>query len=148
MSIDIKDDTVLLKLRLSISNIPTDEPTMTECHNVMATYMDPYVPMREGILAGSPLITSDYVRYNTPYAHYQFEGMVYGPNIPIMENGVIVGWWSPPNKQPTGQPINYSHDLHPQATRHWHEAMMRDRRDEFTNDIKTIIVDRLNEESV
>ena len=46
-------------------------------------------------------VSSDGVYYNSPYAHYQFEGIVYGPNIPIFENGVIVGWWSRPNKQPT-----------------------------------------------
>ena len=147
MSMEINDDKVLLKLRLNIANIPKDEATMTECHDTLATYMEPYVPMKEGILLGSVQVTPQYVRYggpSAPYAHYQFEGIVYGPNIPIIENGVIVGWWSPPNKQPTGQPINYSPDIHPQATHHWHEAMMRDRRDEFTNDIKTIIVDRLN----
>ena len=82
-------------------------------------------------------------RRRTPYAHYQFEGIVYGPNIPIIENGVIVGWFSPPNKQPTGASIQYSTEKHPQATHHWHEAMMRDRRDEFTQDIKDIIVGNL-----
>lgn len=144
MSMEINDDKVLLKLQLNISNIPKDEATMTECHNTMVIYMDPYVPMKEGDLSKNVEVNAERVRYLSPYAHYQFEGMVYGPNIPIMENGVIVGWWSPPNKQPTGAQINYSTDLHPQATHHWHEAMLRDKKDAFTADIKKIILDHLN----
>lgn len=143
MGMYIDNDTVLLKLRYDIANIPNNETTMTQCHNTLAIYMGPYVPMKEGILAGSTQVTSEYVRYATPYAHYQFEGIVYGPNIPIIENGVIVGWWSPPNKQPTGENLQYSTEAHPQATHHWHEAMMRDRQDEFTQDIKDIIVGNL-----
>ena len=148
MGVDIKDDTVLLKLRFNIVNIPNDEATMTECHNVMAQYMNPYVPMREGNLSTDIDVNGERVRYLSPYAHYQFEGIVYGPNIPIIENGVIVGWWSRPNKQPTGQQLVYSTEKHPQATHHWHKAMMRDKRDEFTKDIKTIIKNNINKGGV
>lgn len=144
MGLEIKDDTVLLKLKLDIANIPEDEKTMTECHNTMAIYMDPYVPMKEGDLSKNVEINGQRVRYLSPYAHYQFEGVVYGPNIPIIEDGVIVGWWSPPNKYPTGESLVYSKELHPQATHHWHQAMMLNKKDEFTQDIKKIIVDSLN----
>lgn len=146
MGLEIKDDDVILKLKLNIVNIPDDDATMIECHNTMAIYMEPYIPMKEGILVGSAQVTADYVRYggaSAPYAHYQFEGIVYGPNIPIIEDGVIVGWFSPPNKQPTGEQLNYSTEKHPLATHHWHKAMMKDKSKEFTEDIKKIILDRL-----
>lgn len=147
MSVDIKDDTVLVKLRYDIANIPNNDAVMIECHNTLAIYMEPYIPMKEGILLGSATVTPQYVRYggpSAPYAHYMFEGIVYGPNIPIIKDGVIVGWWSPPTKQPTGKPLEYSTELHPLATHHWHEAMMRDKKDEFKADIKTIIKDNIN----
>ena len=35
-------------------------------------------------------IGSGMVIWNTPYAHYQYMGIVYGPNIPIIEEGVLM----------------------------------------------------------
>ena len=96
---------------------------------------------------GSARATPEYAQYGgpeAPYAHYQYTGIVYGPNIPIIENGVIVGWWSPPNKQPTGAQINYSTEKHPQATHDWEEAMLRDKRKPLMKDLSTIIIDTLH----
>ena len=48
------------------------------------------------------------IAYNTPYAHYLYEGTVYGPNIPIKDaEGNITGWRSPPNKYPTQRKLKY-----------------------------------------
>lgn len=144
MGMKMKDDTVLVKLRYNITNIPKNEALMTECHNLLAKYLEPYVPMDEGNLAHNISVTSKAVSYLSPYAHYQHEGVVYGPNIPIIENGVIVGWWSPPNKQPTGASLQYSTEKHPLATHHWEQAMMRDKSDEFKSDIEDKILQEIN----
>lgn len=95
----------------------------------------PYVPFDEGILAGSAntatQIGSGEVVYDTPYARYQFYGEVYGPNIPIVENGVIVGYWSPPEKSPTGRQLQYNTDKNPLAGSHWFDRAMADHSDDI-----------------
>lgn len=94
----------------------------------------PYVPFDEGILAGSANtateVGSGEVVYDTPYARYLWYGEVYGPNIPIVENGVIVGYWSPPEKHPTGRPIEYNTERNHLAGSHWCERAMADHGDD------------------
>ena len=136
---------VIIELQEEIANLPRDTELMTELHTLLAKYMEPYVPMQEGILAHNLEIDAEKVRYASPYAHYQYTGIVYGPNIPIMQDGVIVGWFSPPGmtKYPTGRPLTYSTEHHPLATHHWDAAMMRDKKDEFAADVSTVIIERL-----
>ena len=97
-------------------------------------YCDPYVPFDEGILAGSATASSEIgsgeISYDTPYAHYMYYGEVWGPNIPIVENGDIVGWRSPPEKHPTGRPIQYSREHSPLAGSHWFERAMADHKND------------------
>lgn len=94
----------------------------------------PYVPFWEGILAGSANtateIGSGEVVYDTPYARYHYYGELYGPNIPIVENGVVVGFWSPPEKQPTGRQMEYSKEVNPLAGPYWFDRGMADHKDE------------------
>lgn len=94
----------------------------------------PYLPFDEGILAGSAntatKIGSGEVVYDTPYAHYQYYGEVWGPNIPIVENGEIVGYWSPPEKHPTGRQLQYNTDKNPLAGSHWFDRAMADHSDD------------------
>ena len=95
----------------------------------------PYLPFDEGVLAGSANtateIGSGEVVYDTPYARYLYYGEVYGPNIPITENGIITGYWSPPEKFPTGEKLEYSTEKNPQAGSHWFERAMEDHKDEI-----------------
>ena len=95
--------------------------------NQAAKFMDPYVPA-DNLLAQNIFITADddcgHIIYNSPYAHYQWEGELYGPNYPITDGGEVVGFWSPPHKTPTGKSLKYSTFRHPLATSHWDKAMM------------------------
>ena len=95
----------------------------------------PYLPFDEGVLAGSAntatKIGSGEVVYDTPYARYLYYGEVYGPNIPITENGIITGYWSPPEKFPTGKKLEYSTEKNPQAGSHWFDRAMEDHKDEI-----------------
>ncbi len=76
----------------------------------------PYCPWDTGVLARSPysatVIGSGRVVYQVPWAHYQYYGEVYGPNIPVFEDnsGEPTGFFSPPGqiKHPTGRPLDYS----------------------------------------
>ena len=80
------------------------------------TDCEPLVPVLNGQLQGSADfpegVYGGVLEYNTPYAHYQYVGEIYGPNIPRTDdNGNIVGWYSPKGKakHPTGRKMsNYS----------------------------------------
>lgn len=86
-------------------------------------YFDKYVPMREGTLAQNISIEPYQVTYNSPYAHYQWEGKLYVD--PITHKGAFYdpdyGFWSRPGvtKIPTDTPLNYSKEQNPLATSHW-----------------------------
>lgn len=101
-----------------------------------ARLMNPYVPADNLVLAQNIDITADeesgYVVYNSPYAHYQYAGEVYGPNYPIMDGKEITGFYSPPHKMPTGGKLKYSTFRHPLATDHWDRAMMTARKDDLS----------------
>nr|DAS98266.1 MAG TPA: Minor capsid protein [Caudoviricetes sp.] len=99
-------------------------------------YMTPYIPYQSGFLATKALtaetvIGSGKIRQLGPYAHYLYAGEIYGPNIPVKENGVIVGWWSPPSKTPTGRPLTYDTTKNPLAGSHWFERMKADHADDI-----------------
>lgn len=94
-----------------------DSQTMLEIHNLLAKYCDPYVPFLEGPLSQTTEITPNYVRYTQPYAHYQYYGIGF----------------------------NHTRDYHPLASAKWDEAMMRDRKDEFEQQVKEILVRRARE---
>lgn len=87
-------------------------------------YMDKYVPMETGDLRSNVTLTTKSIKYNSPYAHYMYEGKVMGPNIPIFQKGIEVpiGFYSPKNKPKhyTGADIQY----HSAGTGpHWDERM-------------------------
>lgn len=83
----------------------------------------PHVPFKEGVLYRTVNISGGngegVIEHTAPYAHYIYEGMVYGPNVPISQGGFTVGWFSPETpKHPTGAMMHYSG----QGSRHWDEA--------------------------
>ena len=122
-----------------------DDQTRLYAHNRLAAYCDPYVPKESGTLSQSTVATPEYLEYTQPYAHYQYEGVVYGRNIPIIQGGVIVGWFSLPGvkKHPTGRLLTYSKEVNPLATDHWDKAMLTDRKEDFIGDIGRYIVHRM-----
>lgn len=111
-SIEINESAIEAKLLELV-----DSQTMLEIHNVFAKYCDPYVPMLEGPLSQTVEITPEYIRYNQPYAHYQYYG----------------------------EEFNHTLDYHPLASAKWDEAMLRDRRDEFIANVKEILIRRAKE---
>jgi len=135
------DDTVLVKLQSRIEGLNNVKEVKLAIHNDFRKHLLPYEPFREGIMSQSVVVTEDYLHYTAPWSHYMHEGVVYGPNIPVFEDGVIVGYFSLPDrkKHPTGEKIKYSTEKHPQATHHWEQAMMRDKGDVFEEDVKNII---------
>ena len=121
MDVDIKWDPQAVRERLSKAEKFID----SEC----IRQMKPYTPFRTGMLERSAtlgtVIGSGHIVYNSPYARYQYYGVVYGPNIPIYENGILVGFRSPKQKHKTNRMLTYSKATHPQAQRLWFETMKK-----------------------
>lgn len=113
----------------------------SECIRLMI----PYTPMNTGFLYKSAIlgtkIGSGEIHQNTPYARYLYYGQVYGPNIPIIENGQVIGFFSPKgqSKSPTGRPLNYSTSKHPKAGKMWFERMKADHKDEILRGASQIL---------
>ena len=64
----------VIKARLGVN--PGGEVQRQLVHTC-AIHMDKYVPNRDGDLASSVEEGATYVKYNMPYAHYQYEGILY-----------------------------------------------------------------------
>lgn len=125
-----------------------DDTTMLEIYNLWAKMIEPYVPMESGMLAHGYEITPNYLKYPGPYAHYQYMGIVYGPNIPLFENGELVGFRSPPGKGSKSpkdpyQELVYSVEKHPLASKEWDKAAWATIKDSFLEGVKQIIIRRL-----
>ena len=105
--------------------------------------MDPYVPADNMILAQDVSIYTEkgngVVEYCSPYAHYQWEGELYGPNYPIEDGGTVVGYHSPPHKTPTGKKLHHRTFRHPLATSHWEEAMKKTRKNDLTKSVQDYV---------
>lgn len=94
-----------------------DRQLKLSLHNTLAKKCDPYVPRLTGMLSKTVEITPEYIEYVQPYAHYQYHG---------------VGF-------------NHTLDYHPLATALWDEAMMRDKREEFEEEVRQKMVRRYKE---
>lgn len=93
---------------------------------------DKYVPFSQGALRGSVRypegVYGGEIMYDTPYAHYQYMGVVYGPNYPIKDaEGNITGWRSPAKKYPTQRKLKYH--THGTGSQWFEEAKRRHKQD-------------------
>lgn len=104
------------------------------CYN----HMIKYTPFDTGNLAiDSVTLTTDEIRYNSPYAHYMYEGKVMGPNIPIKDKkGNIIRWFSKSPKYYTGEDIQYKLDRNPKATSHWDQVMWANEQEQVIEDVE------------
>lgn len=80
-----------------------------------------YVPWDQGALYGQATFAPKEITHTVPYAHYQYEGIVYAYNMPIAEGNRVVGHFSTKNrkKKPTGRKLQYTD---PKASAKWDRA--------------------------
>lgn len=100
-------------------------------------FCDPYTPKKSGILKNTPHISSDgsKITYPGPYAHYQYVGEVYGPNV-LTEKG----WRSmakKDEKKPTGRKLSYHEG--PMRGPQWEKRMLADHRKDLEQDCAAYI---------
>ena len=105
---------------------------------------EPSVPFDAGTLSRSANLAtkvgSGEVVYDTPYAHYQYYGEVYGPNFLVEVGGEMV-WRSPKDgkKSPTGRKLQYDKEMRPQAGSFWFERAMADHKEDVLTAAKEAI---------
>lgn len=97
--------------------------------NEFKRVMEPYVPANNMMLSRNVTVTADAnsgeISYNSPYAHYQYEGTVYVD--PVTGKGAFYNgdrFWSRPGvgKRPSERKLRYRTFRHPLATDHWDKA--------------------------
>ena len=100
--------------------------------------MDPYVPARNLMLAQNVSIYAEddegIVHYRSPYAHYQYKGVLYVSSITgsaFASSGEY--------KVPTSRKLEYSKFRHPLATSQWDKAMVTARGDDLTAAVQRFI---------
>lgn len=109
--------------------------------------MDPYVPADNLVLAQNVRVgvegDAGVVEYLSPYAHYQYEGVLYVDPLDNVGGYFIegVGWRSRAGraKKPSGRKLNYSKFRHPLATSHWDRAMLSARRGDLAAAIQNYV---------
>ena len=91
-------------VRKRLLAVMSDKETMREVHKKLKEFVEPFVPMDTGNLRDHARALPSGVVYETPYANYQYQGDVWGPNIPIIKGGTIIGWKDTPMsaKHPMG----------------------------------------------
>ena len=98
-------------------------------------YMDKYVPRRdEHLRKNVDLSNPELIVYESPYAHYMYEGKMMSPSYPIKKNGVVVGFYSPKGKRKhyNGKKLHYETAG---TCDHWDEAM---RRNDMTRLVESV----------
>ena len=107
--------------------------------NTCYKHMDKYVPMRNGDLRSNVAIQADSITYESPYAHYQYEGKKY-----VMDNGKSAyyspdyGFWSKKGekKHDSGEKLIY----HTAGTgHHWDERMKSAEMEQVVQEVQDYI---------
>lgn len=132
-NVGIKIDTKRIDNNIRTAQRLLNEQIVADC--------DPLIPFQQGALRNSVNypqgIYGGEIEYNTPYAHYQYEGIVYGPNYPIRDaQGNITGWYSPPKKNQTGRKLTYHT---PGTTDHFFEKAKEQHGKEWVKLVKETV---------
>ena len=89
----VKAPLIPTKLQRELLDLINDKEVMREAHRMLGEMCNEYVPMKSGELRRSMKAYPKTVRWETPYAHYQYMGEVYGPNVPIVTGGTLTGFY-------------------------------------------------------
>lgn len=112
------------KQALEVRGLGSSKKAQKQLASDVKSLAAPYVPMQQGILANTAVIANDgsQLVYPGPYAHYQWEGIVRGPNYTDGEKF----WSGKAPKAPTGKELTYSGA--PMRGKKWIPRMLADRR--------------------
>lgn len=132
-----------------LNKLAYDSTVLTHINNIIGTNLNQFVPMQSGALRGSMYADAEGVHWNTPYAHYQYEGEVYRPQKAIYYRGRIIGWNTPAGteKYPTGDELGLPGYLNgwtfgyttPGTQHHWDEAYTGNQWEQGSGGLKSKI---------
>lgn len=138
-------------MQKELTAITGDTKAAKATNKIFVEMCNKYVPYETGALQAAGRYTEKSAIWDTEYAHYMYEGIIYGPNIPIYAAfkyyglvPIILGWYSPKGKKkyPTNRKMTYHLNGNPLASRHWDEKMLQRDRKAFnlrvTNELKRI----------
>lgn len=121
MSVNFKVDINVGKI-LKVRGLGGSKDAQKYLASEVKRFSDPYTPMQQGMLQKATIASDgSTIIYTAPYAHYQWEGVVYGPNY---TNGERF-WSGKAPKTPTGKAISYSGA--PMRGKQWTLRMMADK---------------------
>lgn len=128
----IKMSPINTVLQTKLYNLVGNKEVMREAHRILGEMCNDYVPMKTGELRKSMIAYPQSVVWTSPYARYQYEGEVWGPNKPIIQGGVIVGWKEGEPRHPTGRELGIPHEwmgwqfgyTTPETGHHWFDKAM------------------------
>ena len=120
-------------LQHKLLDVVGNDKTLRGINQIIADMIEPYVPMKSGALRQSVRVGPKTISWTLPYARYQYFGEIYGPNFPIISQGMIVGWYSPEKKYPTGRELGLPGEwmgwvfgyTTPGTKHHWIDEMMK-----------------------
>ena len=96
-------------------NLLNDKRVKKEANKILKDYINVFVPKKSGALRRSAIVTDESISWGRglPYARYQYGGVVYGRNYPIIKGGRVVGWYSKPGvpKYPTGRMMGTQNEI-------------------------------------
>ena len=107
--------------------------------------MDPYVPARNMILAQNVRVYTEasvlggvkgVVHYRSPYAHYQYAGILYVSSL------TGSAWSRGEYKVPTGKKLKQDKFRHPLATSQWDKAMLKARGEDLLRAVQNYVKGR------
>lgn len=107
-TVQLKTDTKQFSRKMvKLRKMLEDKEVRTDINRFIADAIQPYVPKKSGKLRRSLYVGPKVISWGRglEYAQYQFEGEVYGPNYPGIEEDGSGGWRSAKVKQPTGREI-------------------------------------------
>lgn len=115
-----------------------DEAVIRECTPYVPASPDRTLEFSAGV---SSEIGSGLVIWNTPYAHYQYMGIVYGPNFQVMIKGALE-WRSYAGrpKHPTDRELTYDKAQNPMAGPYWFERMKADKLNDILDEARRVAI--------
>ena len=121
--------------------LDTEGDVQRQLTNMVNHRITRYMPERSGMLStkSKRIVSPTEIEVAAPYAHYQYKGEVYGPNIPIKENGVIVGYFSPPSKHRTGRRLDQTKGKNERGGPYWEKRLMAAEGTAITADLQRYI---------
>jgi hypothetical protein len=141
--VDIPHEQLQTALQKKLLQLVDKDVARRNTNEIFLEMCNKYVPEDSGTLKSSAYATERSVIWSTPYAHYMYEGIVYGPNFLVEIDGQLV-WRSPAGKPkfPTNRTFQYQN---PNATAHWDKTMLERDRRAFNNRV-TAMLKRLAKE--